>query len=216
MFYIGWGRKLTDHLNMGLSFKPLLSIYESYKSFAVAFDLSINYNSSNQLFNATIMARNVGTQLITFDGNSEALPFEITAGLSYKLPKAPFRLYLTATELQRWNLRYDDVLNPTETEDPFTGTVKEENKITGLLDNTMRHAVIGVEFCPSKTFHLRLGYNYRRYKEMQAATGFNFSGFSYGVGLRIKSFHIAYSRNNYHQSQASNYITITTDLNKFF
>lgn len=216
IMYIGWGRQLTEHWRMGVSFKPLLSHYESYNAFAVAFDLGVNYSSSNDLFNATIMARNIGAQLITFNGGSEALPWELTAGLSYKLPKAPFRLYFTATELQRWDLSYPDNFNPTEVEDPFTGEVTKQSTIAGVMDNIMRHAVVGVEFCPSKAFNIRLGYNYRRAKEMKAATGFNFSGFSYGVGIRLKKFYLAYSRNNYHQSQAPNYITITTDLNNFF
>ena len=216
MMYIGWGRKLGERWRMGASFKPMLSHYESYTSMAVAFDLGVNYSSADELFNATFMARNIGAQLLSFDDYRESLPFELTAGLSYKLPKAPFRLYFTATELQRWDLRYPDSFNPTEVEDPFTGQVTKESMLAGVLDNMMRHAVVGVEFCPTKAFNLRLGYNYRRAKEMQAATGFNFSGFSYGVGIRMKKFYIAYSRNNYHQSQAPNFITITTDLSNFF
>ncbi len=215
VFSIGWGKKLADNLSMGASFKPILSHYESYTSFAVAFDLALTYNSSDELFSSTVVARNIGAQLVTFDGVSEPLPFELSAGLSYKLPKAPFRLYFTATELQTWNLRYDDPLNPTETIDPFTGEVTAENKLMGVLDNMVRHAVVGVEFCPTKAFNVRLGYNYRRVKEMQASQGFNFSGFSYGVGLRVKKFYISYSRNNYHQGQSPNYITVTTDLNNF-
>lgn len=215
VFSIGWGKKLADNLSVGASFKPILSHYESYTSFAVAFDLALTYNSPNDLFSSTVIARNIGAQLVTFDGVSESLPFELSAGLSYKLPKAPFRLYFTATELQTWNLRYDDPLNPIETIDPFTGEVTTENKLMGVLDNMVRHAVVGVEFCPSKAFNVRLGYNYRRAKEMQASQGFNFSGFSYGVGLRVKKFYISYSRNNYHQGQSPNYITVTTDLNNF-
>ena len=215
VFSIGWGKKLADNLSMGASFKPILSHYESYTSFAVAFDLALTYNSPNDLFSSTVVARNIGAQLVTFDGVSEPLPFELSAGLSYKLPKAPFRLYFTATELQTWNLRYDDPLNPTETIDPFTGEVTAENKLMGVLDNMVCHAVVGVEFCPTKAFNVRLGYNYRRAKEMQASQGFNFSGFSYGVGLRVKKFYISYSRNNYHQGQSPNYITVTTDLNNF-
>lgn len=214
MFMVGWGRDLSKTIRMGAAFKPVLSHYESYTAFAAVFDLALTYNSPNELFSATVMARNIGAQLVTFNGYSEEIPFELTAGLSYKLPKAPFRLYLTATELQRWNLKYEDVLNPSYTEDPFTGTIKEENIVLSIVDNVVRHTVVGVEFCPSKAFNVRLGYNYRRAKEMQAAQGFNFSGFSYGFGFRIKNFTLAYSRNNYHQGQAPNYITITMDFDR--
>ena len=215
MCSIGWGRKLADNISMGASFKPILSHYESYTSFAVAFDLALSYNSSDDLFSSTLIARNIGAQLFTFDGTSEPLPFELSAGLSYKLPKAPFRLYFTATELQVWNLRYTDPLNPAETMDPLTGKVTAENKFVGILDNLARHAVVGVEFCPTKAFNIRFGYNYRRAREMQASQSFNFSGFSYGVGIRLKKLYVSYSRNNYHQGQSPNYITVTTDLNTF-
>ncbi len=213
---IGWGRNLNDNFTIGANFKPILSQYEQYTAFAVAFDLAASYTSNNELFSVTAMGRNIGAQLVTFNGESESLPFELSIGLSYKLENAPFRIYFTATELQKWNLRYEDPQNPTFETDPFTGTVTKESAFVGALDNLARHAVIGIEFCPSKAFHIRLGYNYRQMKEMQAATGFNFSGFSYGVGIRVKKFYISYSRNNYHQNQAPNFISISTDLNRFF
>lgn len=216
MFIVGWGKKLWRDIDMGVSFKPSLSHYDTYTSLAVAFDIAVSYHSPSTLFSTTLIARNIGAQLYTFAGTTEALPFEIAWGMSYKLPKAPFRLYFTATELQRWNLRYDDEYNPTDVVDPFTGEVIKENVFTGLLDNAFRHAVVGVEFCPSKAFNIRLGYNYRKREEMYGIQSFNFSGFSYGVGLRVKKFNISYSRNNYHLGQAPNYITITTDLSDYF
>ena len=54
----------------------------SYSSFALAFDLSATYVSDNRSFTATLMARNFGTQLKTFNEIEEKLPFELELGIS--------------------------------------------------------------------------------------------------------------------------------------
>ena len=118
---IGWGMWLDSNFSVGANFKPVLSQYESYTAFAILFDVAGSYVSDNRSFAATLMARNIGAQIITFDETVENLPFELSAEVSYKLQNAPFRLFVAATELQHWNLRYDDPLNPTTTTDPFTG-----------------------------------------------------------------------------------------------
>ena len=51
---------------------------------------------------------------------------------------------------------------------------------------------------------------------MQTADISNMSGFSYGVGLRVKRINIGYARNNYHLGQAPNTISVSTNLERFF
>ena len=216
IFHIGWGRALDSNFSMGVNFCPVLSHYENYTAFAVSLDIAGSYVSDDKLFSATAMARNVGAQIVTFAGTRESLPFELSAQLSYKLKKAPFRMYLSLNELQKWNLRYDDELNPTYTEDPFTGEVTEESAFTGFVDNLFRHVNVGVEFCFGKAFKVWFGYNYRQMKEIQATDGFNMSGFSYGLGLRVKRINVSYSRNNCHLGQAPNFISLSTNLDEFF
>lgn len=216
VFHIGWGRALDSNFSMGVNFRPVLSHYENYTALAVSFDIAGSYVSGDRLFSVTAMARNIGAQIVTFAGTREKLPFELSAQLSYKLKNAPFRLYLSLNELQRWNLRYDDALNPTYTEDPFTGERTEEKPFAGFMDNLFRHANVGVEFCLGKAFKVWFGYNYRQMKEIQATDGFNMSGFSYGLGLRVKRINISYSRNNYHLGQAPNFISLSTNLEDFF
>ena len=145
----------------------------------------------------------------TFDRTVEALPFELSAALSYKLRGAPFRVFFAATELQRWNLRYDDPLHPTTTIDPFTGEVSKESWLEGTLDNLLRHTLIGVELNLGRSLFARVGYSYRQGREMIGADIFNLSAFSFGIGLRTKRFEFGYARRNYHLSQAPNYLTLT-------
>ena len=84
------------------------------------------------------------------------------------------------------------------------------------LDNLARHVNVGIELNIKTSLFLRLGYSYRQMVEMKAADRFNTSGFSFGIGFTVKGFQFCYSRNNYHLSQAPNYISVTTSLDRFF
>lgn len=206
---IGWGLWLDSNFSVGANFKPVLSQYESYTAVAVAVDVAGSYVSDSRAFAATLMARNIGAQVVTFDNSVEELPFELSAELSYKLRNAPFRLFFAATELQRWNLRYDDPLHPTTTTDPFTGEVSRESWLAGTFDNLMRHTLVGVELNLGAHLFARLGYSWRQMAEMRGVDAFNLSGFSFGVGLRRGRFEFSYARRNYHLAQAPNYLTLS-------
>ena len=206
---IGWGMWIDSNFSIGVNCKPVLSHYESYSAFAMAFDVAGSYVSDNRRFAATVMGRNIGAQLSTFDGTRETLPFELSAEISYKLAKAPFRFFLAANELQQWNLRYDDPLNPTSTTDPFTGEVTKEGWLEGFADNLLRHLQVGVELNLGRSFFARVGYSYRQTQEMKAIDAINFSGFSFGLGIHTKRFDFAYSRRNYHLSQAPDFFTLS-------
>lgn len=216
MVSVGWAFTIDSNFSIGATLKPVFSQYESYRAVALVLDVSGSYVSDDRRFSATLAGRNVGAQIATFDGTVERLPFELSAALSYKLKNAPFRLFFAATELQRWNLRYDDVLNPTTHTDPFTGETTSESRGSAFFDNLARHAVVGIELDIKNVFFARLGYNYRQMKETQYVGGFNGAGFSFGFGIRVKGFEFSYARNNYHYSQAPNFFSLSTDLNRFF
>lgn len=206
---VGWGMWLNDNFSIGATFKPVLSHYESYTAMAVAFDLAGSYFSDDRRFAASVMARNIGAQVITFDQTVETLPFELSAEVSYKLSKAPFRFFLGANELQRWDLRYDDPLSPTTEVDPFTGEVIKEKWYESFFDNLLRHMQVGVELNLGKNLFARVGYSYRQTAEMRGLDALNMSGFSFGIGLRTKRFEFSYARRNYHLSQAPDFFTLS-------
>lgn len=216
VFSIGWGRAIDENVSIGANFKPVLSQYETYTAFAFGIDIAATYMSTSRAFAATVMGRNIGAQICTFDGTTERLPFEISIAGSYKLQDAPFRLMFSLNELQQWQLVYEDPLNPSIYVDPFTGEVTQPSTVARFADNLFRHVGVGVELQVKKVFFARLGYSYRQMREMKAADVFNLSGFSFGFGLEVKGFRFCYSRNNYHLTQAPNFISITTDLDRFF
>ena len=212
MFTIGWGRMLDSNVYIGANFKPIFSQYENYSSFAIAFDLAATYISDNRSFTATFMARNFGTQLKSFYEIEEKLPFQLELGISKKLQHAPFQVFVMATNLQKWNLREDDPLNPRDKVDPFTGEIKRENTFLGGLDNTFRHLNFGANFQPSKNFYIAFGYSWKQSREMYIQDAFSLAGFSYGFGFQIKKFQLSYARNEYHKYGSPNHLTLLVRL----
>lgn len=208
-FSIGWGLRLDSNFSVGASFKPTLSQYAEYTAFSVAFDVAASWMNDARTLAATLMLRNVGAQIVTFDEKTESLPLELSAEVSYKLRNAPFRLYLAATELQRWNLRYEDPLSPSTTVDPFTGEVTTTSPVEAVASNIIRHLQAGVELSFSRSFYARVGYSPRRSSEMRGFDALSFSGLSFGVGFRMRRFEFSYARHNYHLSQSPNYFTLT-------
>lgn len=213
---IGWGRAIDENVAIGANFKPILSHYEEYTAFAFGIDLAATYFSADRSFALTVMGRNIGAQIFTFDNVTERLPFELSLSGSYKLKDAPFRLFFALNELQTWDLNYEDPLNPSSTTDPFTGQNLTKSPLATFADKAFRHLGVGIELNIGKAFYATLGYSYRQMVEMKAAETFNLSGFSFGLGLNVKGFKISYARNNYHLVQAPNFISVTTSLERFF
>ena len=212
-----WAMAVDSNFSVGISLRPVLSQYESYTAFAFATNVAGSYISDNKQFAATIQARNIGAQIVTFNGTRETIPFDLSTALSYKASRAPFRIFFEMNHLTRWHLRYDDPLKPENTTDPYTGEPVEKPWYDGavnVIDEVARHALLGVEADIKGVFFVRLGYRYRQNAEMGAddRTSINFSGLSYGFGLRTKKFEFGFARRNYHLGQAPNYITLSLKL----
>ena len=206
----GWALPIDSNYTIGVDLKPVFSNYDGYFALLLAADVAGSYVSDSRTFAASVMARNIGTQLVSYDQTTERTPFELAAALSYKLSKAPFRFFLQLSNLQRWNLRYNDPLNPTAHYDPYADTTYTESRLSSAWDNLARHVAVGVELSMNNVVFLRLGYNHRQTKEQQAADrlNMNLSGFAYGIGIRTKRFEFSYARNNYHLGQAPNYLSL--------
>jgi hypothetical protein len=207
---------LTPLFAIGSNLKFIYSSLESYNSFGIAVDVAGSYFSKDELFDASLIFRNVGYQVVAYTGgNHEPLPFEIQAGLSKKLKHIPFRVSLLLTHLEKWDLRYENPVNPSGGIDPVTG---EPNKISGIdefADNFMRHIVIGGEITIAKVLSLQAGYNYQRRQEMKIPDKPSTVGFSFGFGLRVKQFQFSYARSAYHVTGSPNFITVMVDMDGF-
>jgi hypothetical protein len=173
-------RTYTEHLQYGVGIDLIHSSYEAFASTGVAFSggLLLNTPELNSSFGVSFV--NLGTQLSTFDGVRENLPFDLRAGASHKLEHLPLRLSLTAHSLTRWNMT-------------VPGDIEKPDFTTNLL----RHLTIGGEFLFSDNFHFRLGYNQYLHDELKTERTIDMAGFGFGVGLRVKGIGIEFSRNSF-------------------
>ena len=212
---IGWGRQLTPHWSIGANVKFAGIQYERYKTFALAADVAASYRTTNGwMFSAT--ARNIGYELYSnFEGDRNKLPFRLSAGVSKKLEHVPFLFSIVYENIQKWDLSYDDPLDLEGNYDAITGTTKEKSGAAKFADNLMRHIVIGGEIYIGKNLVLRAAYNYGMRQNLKTPTAKGLCGFSYGVGINIWKLSINYSRSEMHIYGSPNYITISTNLDKF-
>lgn len=217
VMYMSYARPIDSNFTVGVSIKPVFSQLESYYSIGLATDWAITYNKPEDLFTASLVFRDLGTQIMAYtEKNYEPLPFEIQFGLSKKLKHAPFRLSLLMHNLQRFDFTYDkEEENSTFNNSDFFTSSNEESDFSIFTDKLFRHVIAGVEFLPTKSLVLRFGYNYQRVQEMQIEQKLGGVGFSWGFGLMLKKYQINFSRATYHMSGASTNFSVTANLAAF-
>jgi len=214
-FNLGWGRQLDSNFSIGATAKFIYSYYESYNSFGLAVDVAGTYRTNNDWV-MSLAARNIGMQLKPFvSGQRDPLPFNIQYAISKRLAHVPFRFSLVYDHIEKWDLTYEDPLNPSGTVDPITGEVTPQSGLAKFGDQFMRHLVFGGEFYLGKNLVLRGSYNYRRRAELKMDDKLGMVGFSWGIGVRISKFKINYSRSTFHLVGSPNYLTLAFDLDSF-
>ena len=174
--------------DLGANFKLVSGTYESYQSWAIATD----FIAMRRLENApdvVLMAKNAGTQLATFAGQREQLPFNVLVAFGDKLRYAPFRWTFVIDQLQQPNLGYDDPNNITV--DPITG--EETLNSQSYMNLALRHLSGSIEFLPTRRTHLMMGYSFRRQYEMALPTRRTSGGFTVGAGMYFDKFNLHYA-----------------------
>jgi hypothetical protein len=204
---------LDTSLTVGVNLKPIFSSLEQYNSFGLALDVGATYFLQSSLTTFGLVFKNMGTQITSYTGTRESLPFEIQAGVTQALAHAPFRFIITFQNLERWDLTYT-VANGDNL--VVSGNESQKSRFDLFADNLMRHTVIGTEFLLGKNFHIDLGYNYKRRKEMMVTARPGMVGFSWGFGFRVSKFHIAFGRASYHLAGGTNHFSLTTNLSEFY
>ncbi len=200
---LSYSRKIDRNFTVGVTLKPIYSALEKYHSFGLAADIAVIYDSSNQLFRASLIARNVGLQITPYYGSHrERLPNELLAGVSYRLEHAPLRFALTYRHLQKFDTYFDTKSKQPEQKESFS-------------DKALNHLTAGIEFMPSKNISLRVGYNFQRRNELSIQQKKSTVGLSWGFGFKVNRFRISYASAKYHLAGASNVFSITTSLNQF-
>ena len=205
------GYQIDSLWSGGITLKTMYSALANYSSVALALDGGFTYSKPSRNFSASMVFNNLGYQLKTFTySNREKLPFQLQVGIIKRPAHAPFRLSIVYSNIQRWDLVWENP-NRVIITDPITGEVIEKEKWE-FGDKFMRHVTVGSEFILSKNMHIRIGYNYRKRQELKLEDKPGTAGFSYGFGVRVSKFHISYGRSIYHLAGPSNHISVTTAI----
>jgi hypothetical protein len=210
-----YARPVTDKITVGATLKPVYSVYERYTSYGLAMDAGVNYNSTDNLFSAGMVLRNLGTQFKGYYSDEigqhyEPLPFDIQMGLSKKLAHAPLRISVTFHNLQKWDLSYQSTNQPVAT----LGSENESTDI-GFIDMAFRHSIFAIDFVPTKSFYLTAAYNHRRHAEMIMSDFKTMAGFSFGGGIKLYKFHVGFGMTQFQVGNYSYQFSISTSLNEF-
>lgn len=192
----------------GINLKCINSVIDTYSSFGLATDWAFLYRSSSGPARATLVVRNLGFQLKTFDGTREKLPLQIAFGYASELTHLPLKWHVTLNHLERWSLA---VSNPSNASVDIEGNRIIEDP--SMVDNAIRHLVFGAELFPKKKLNIRLGYNFRRAKELSINETRTFAGLSYGFGLRLSKLHFNYALTKFHPVSNSHTFGLIVDLN---
>ncbi|WP_291527770.1 type IX secretion system protein PorQ [Bacteroides sp. UBA939] len=174
---------LSDYWSGGVRTNFIYSHYDKYSSFAIGVDLGLNYYHQESDFSASLVTRNLGGQLKTFEERHEELPVDVQLGFSKGLAHAPFRFSFTLHDLTHWNA-------------PVMATNNFGKKL-------LNHIALGIDFLPTNNFYIAAGYNFRRGEEMKINGSSHWAGFSCGMGIRLKRLKLDMAYAKYHVSSSS-------------
>ena len=191
----------------GANIKLITSKLEQYNSLGAAADIGLLYINEDLDFNATIAIRNLGTQITTYAGLNERLPFEVDFGMSQRLENVPIRWHVTFENLQEWPIARP---NPARSVSDLGGN--QTNEKVGFLGQLIRHTILGAELFPEGGFNIRLGYNFRRGEELRILDQRNFSGLSAGISIKMNKMRFSYTHAKYTSAANSNFFGLQIDL----
>lgn len=178
---------LTDRITGGVAAKFITSYIGEYNSLALGVDLGLNYYHHESELSISLVAKNLGGQVKSYDDNFERMPMDLQVGISKRLVHTPLRFSATLSDLTHWNYKF------------------------------IQHLSAGAELILSPQIWIGAGYNFRRAKEMSIENSdheksSNWAGFSLGAGLSLNNFKLNLAYGKYHVSSSSILINIAYTL----
>ena len=209
-----YARQLGPMFKVGVTLKPVYSIYESYSSFALGADVGAHFQTRDSTFQMGLVLQNIGWQLKGFysdeDGSPlEMLPLNLQLGLTYRVKHAPLRFHMQIHNMQTWYLNYEWT---SLDKSPTTGDIIPHN--VKWYDMMFRHTIFAIEVVPkSERFYIAFSYNHRRRAELNLIDQKSLAGFALGAGVRIKQAHIDFAISQMTKSNFSYQLGLTLDIN---
>lgn len=190
----------------GGTLKYIHSNYGLYRSAGLALDGGVTYYDPEQQLQISVLVKNIGTQLRTYDGSDqkEELPFDLQFGITRRFKKAPVQLSLTAHQLHRFNSFYNDTtFRANEGDNNYAGSTTAQ-QILG-------HFVLSAQFFLHEKLDITTGYHFLRRQDLNAFNVSNgLNGLNLGIGLLLKKLHIRYATGFY---QSNLYHQLSMNLN---
>ena len=214
---LGASRQYGKSWRYGAAVKFAQSAYFDKSQIAALMDVGVNYYDTGSLWQVGIVAKNIGVVANRFnrDNPAEPLPFDLQIGISKQMKHIPLRLFATVHHLYEWDIRYD---NPADREVStlFNSNDSTQKEKSYFADKLFRHFIFGAELTIAKRVTIGVGYNHLRRGELVVADKPGLAGFSFGIGVDLKRFHVQYGRSQYHIAGAYNEFGIRMQLNKLF
>lgn len=214
---VGAGHQLYEKLSVGVNLRLISSRFESYNSLGWTGDLAAMYQDTASRFSAALVFKNIGSQFTPYtEGRFESVPYNAHFSVTKRLRYLPLRFSLIYSNLNRWNVLYDDP--NAENDFLFLGNEEStENKFGTWTDNFARHLTFNTELLLGQNdgFKIRFGYNHLRKKELSVDNFRSLTGFSLGFGMRVKRFRFDYGHAFYHLAGGSNHLTLSFALEEF-
>ncbi len=187
--------RLSERWSAGGELNFIYSGYGEYKSNGLAASAGLLYKDIESHFSVGLAIKNLGRQLVAYNGIIEPLPLDISLSITKKPDRFPAEINFTARQLNKWNMRQFG-----EAEDP------------GFIDNMARHLVVGGRFFFGDNFTFSLGYNHYLHEQNQVRENFDFAGMGIGVGFKVKSINIDMARSSYSKTGGVFLLSLKTRL----
>ena len=200
-----YSHDFSDRLRGGINLKMAYSNYDGRSAFALAADLGINYYDPEKDLSLSLVLKNAGGQIKRFYNAYSRLPIDIEAGYMQSVGNSPFSIAITATNLTRWKLPYYKHAQDGEVLELRSG---------GFFPNLFRHLIFGIQVAPSDKFYAALAYNYKTVGDMGGYSRNFLSGFSIGMGIRVKSFGVSAAYAMPHKSGSTLLINLNCSLSE--
>ena len=211
--YAGYGYQFGKIFSAGANLKFIYSQLGTWNSEGMAADLAAMVNDTAHNITAAIVAKNLGGQFKPYNkGVYAPIPFDLQAGLSFGFKHVPFKFHFTFHDLYRWNIRYNNPADNTQSQLFVDSSQKPK---TYIVDNLFSHIIIGVEFNIKKVVRLEVAYNNERQQEMALTTKRSIPGISFGLGIHIRQFDFSYAFQPMPQGTTLNYFTLSVNTAGF-
>lgn len=195
--------------SLGANLKLAGSHIANYNAFAVMVDAGGLYHHPDHDLHIGLVMRNFGFSLKHHtEENTTVVPADVQLGANYKLEHMPLRVYVNVQHLNTYDVQYLDPDRDTFVNEDGDEVAEEK----ALTEQIFRRFSFGGEFVFSDHFHLRVGYNHMRRKEMRQEQASGGAGFSLGARVSVNKFTFDYARSFYHLAGGVSSLTLAVNM----